>query len=163
MSHKKFGPDRFSRFDVYWIQTDRQTDKPNLYVEETFKNHQLFGVKKLYILIFIHSWSHKYIKGRYHSKSDIPHYNWKTCRFLLLYCRLCGYPNVSLHPWKSKSDESQVANREYTNGKLNPRKVTAPHPVCNSNHTHRIQNLRFASHIFNPFAPRGHKLRIWKR
>ena len=37
MSHKKFGPDRFSRFDVYWIQTnkqtDRQTDKPNLYIE----------------------------------------------------------------------------------------------------------------------------------
>jgi len=30
MSHKKFGPDRFSRFDVYWIQTNRQTDKhPN--------------------------------------------------------------------------------------------------------------------------------------
>ena len=24
---QKFGPDRFSRFDVYWIQTDRQTDK----------------------------------------------------------------------------------------------------------------------------------------
>jgi len=41
MSHKKFGPDRFNRFDVYWIQTDRQTnkqtntqtDKPNLYIE----------------------------------------------------------------------------------------------------------------------------------
>ena len=27
MSHKKFGPDRFSRFDVYWIQTNRQTDR----------------------------------------------------------------------------------------------------------------------------------------
>ena len=27
MSHKKFGPDRFSRFDVYWIQTDGQTDR----------------------------------------------------------------------------------------------------------------------------------------
>jgi len=27
MSHKKFGPDQFSRFDVYWIQTDRQTDR----------------------------------------------------------------------------------------------------------------------------------------
>ena len=27
MPHKKFGPDRFSRFDVYWIQTDRQTNK----------------------------------------------------------------------------------------------------------------------------------------
>ena len=34
MSHKKFGPDRFSRFDVYWIQTNKQTDKPNLYIEE---------------------------------------------------------------------------------------------------------------------------------
>ena len=37
MYHKKFGPDRFSRFDVYWIQTDkqtdRQTDKPNLYID----------------------------------------------------------------------------------------------------------------------------------
>ena len=39
MSHKKLGPDRFSRFDVYWIQTnkdkqtDKQTDKPNLYID----------------------------------------------------------------------------------------------------------------------------------
>ena len=37
MSHKKFGPDRFSRFNVYWTQTDkqtdRQTDKPNLYID----------------------------------------------------------------------------------------------------------------------------------
>jgi len=27
MLHKKFGPDRFSRFDVYWIQTNRQTPR----------------------------------------------------------------------------------------------------------------------------------------
>jgi len=27
MSHKKFGPDRFSCFDVYWIQTNRQTSQ----------------------------------------------------------------------------------------------------------------------------------------
>ena len=27
MSIKKFEPDRFSRFDVYWIQTNKQTDK----------------------------------------------------------------------------------------------------------------------------------------
>ena len=27
MSHKKFGADRVSRFDVYWIQTDRQTNR----------------------------------------------------------------------------------------------------------------------------------------
>ena len=26
MSHKKFGADRFSRFDVYWIQTNKQTN-----------------------------------------------------------------------------------------------------------------------------------------
>ena len=26
-SHNKLGPDRFSRFDVYWIQTDGQTDR----------------------------------------------------------------------------------------------------------------------------------------
>ena len=33
MSHKKIGPDRFSSFDVYRIQTNRQTDKPNLYID----------------------------------------------------------------------------------------------------------------------------------
>ena len=27
ISHTKFGPDRFCRFDVYWIQTNKQTDK----------------------------------------------------------------------------------------------------------------------------------------
>ena len=27
MSHKKFGPDRFSRFDVYWIQTNKHPNK----------------------------------------------------------------------------------------------------------------------------------------
>ena len=27
MSHKNFGPDRFSRFDVYWIQTNKQTNR----------------------------------------------------------------------------------------------------------------------------------------
>ena len=38
---KKLGPDRFSRFHVYWIQTnkqtdtktDKQTDKPNVYID----------------------------------------------------------------------------------------------------------------------------------
>ena len=25
--HKKFGPDRFSRFDVYWMQTKNKTNK----------------------------------------------------------------------------------------------------------------------------------------
>ena len=35
--HTKFGPDRFSRFDVYWIQTDRhpdrQTDKQSINID----------------------------------------------------------------------------------------------------------------------------------
>ena len=66
MSHKKFGADRFSRFDVYWIQTNKQTDKPNLYLDddltlfrsgknmekEVFKNAKsktdyLAGIKRL--------------------------------------------------------------------------------------------------------------------
>ena len=38
MSYTKFWPDRFSRFDVYWIETNKQTnkhlDKPNLYIDE---------------------------------------------------------------------------------------------------------------------------------
>jgi len=33
MSHKKFGPDQFSRFDVYWIQTNRH---PNRQAKFTF-------------------------------------------------------------------------------------------------------------------------------
>ena len=27
MTHKNYGPDRFSRFDVYWIQTNKQTPR----------------------------------------------------------------------------------------------------------------------------------------
>ena len=50
MSHKKFGPDRFSRFDVYWIQTNKQTnrqtdtktDKPNLYIDRVVISVRLF-------------------------------------------------------------------------------------------------------------------------
>ena len=36
MFPQKFGPDRFSRFDVYWIQTNKQTDKLNLYIDVNF-------------------------------------------------------------------------------------------------------------------------------
>ena len=45
MSYKKFGPDRFSRFDAYWIQTNKQTnkqtDKPNLYIDNS-KEYKMF-------------------------------------------------------------------------------------------------------------------------
>jgi len=32
-SYTKFGPDRFSRFQVYWIQTDRQ--RPAKYIDRS--------------------------------------------------------------------------------------------------------------------------------
>ena len=32
--YKKFAPDLFSRFDVYWIQTNKQTPKLNLYIDK---------------------------------------------------------------------------------------------------------------------------------
>ena len=53
MSHKKFGPDRFSRFDVYWIQTDRQTDKPNLYIDTATDFITLTKLKDLWIFLKI--------------------------------------------------------------------------------------------------------------
>ena len=39
MTHKKFGPDWFSRFDVHWIQTDKQTDRQTdqIYILKNFK------------------------------------------------------------------------------------------------------------------------------
>ena len=36
MSHKKIGPDRFSRFDVYWIQTDKQTNRQAKFIYRLF-------------------------------------------------------------------------------------------------------------------------------
>ena len=39
-SHTKFEPDRFSLFDVYWIQTNKQTDKPNLYIDVATQNDE---------------------------------------------------------------------------------------------------------------------------
>ena len=62
MSHKKFGPDRFSRFDFYWIQTNKQTpkqtnkhhnkqknkqtDKPNLYIDDTADKKPVYSLKE---------------------------------------------------------------------------------------------------------------------
>ena len=31
----EFGLNRFCRFDVYWIQTDKHTDKESIYIEST--------------------------------------------------------------------------------------------------------------------------------
>ena len=31
-SHKKFGPERFSRFDIYWIKTNKKADRQANYI-----------------------------------------------------------------------------------------------------------------------------------
>ena len=38
-SHKKCGPDRFSRFDVYFLQTDRQSTYIYRYIFQTYSRH----------------------------------------------------------------------------------------------------------------------------
>ena len=76
MSHKKFGPDRFSRFDVYWIQINKQTDKAKfiyrcnfeLYIfftysyAESWKSYQLIREHVVFLFTFdtcdvVRSWS----------------------------------------------------------------------------------------------------------
>jgi len=60
MSHKKIGPYRFSRFDVYWIQTNKQTDKrpdkPNSYLDRycyNFDNNKRSFGPKILIIVFL--------------------------------------------------------------------------------------------------------------
>ena len=36
-SHPKFGTDWFSRFDVHWIQTDKQRDRQAKYIDRCIK------------------------------------------------------------------------------------------------------------------------------
>ena len=49
MSHKKFGPDRFSCSDVYRIQTNRQTDKPNSYIDVVPTNYKFIKLINTYL------------------------------------------------------------------------------------------------------------------
>ena len=55
MSHKKVGPDRFSRFDVYWIQTNKQTpkqtDKPNLYIDNPDRYENVYLLTRMQFCI----------------------------------------------------------------------------------------------------------------
>jgi len=47
MSHKKFWPDRFSRFDVYWIQTNKQTDRQAKFIYRFSSNNSKFNSNNL--------------------------------------------------------------------------------------------------------------------
>ena len=57
MSHKKFGPDRFSRFHVYWIQTNKQTDRQVKFIYRcnSIKNDNfgIYEVEKFIRFIFL--------------------------------------------------------------------------------------------------------------
>ena len=51
---KKFGPDRFSRFDVYWIQTNKQTNRQAKFIYRWFlksslQNEQWRRIWKIWI------------------------------------------------------------------------------------------------------------------
>ena len=53
MFHKKFGPDRFSRFDVYWIQTNKQTPKhPNRQTSQIIYRYFMISLFIIYAEIF---------------------------------------------------------------------------------------------------------------
>ena len=42
-THTKFGPNQFSGFHVYWIQTDRETDNQAKYIlHDVFQKHEIF-------------------------------------------------------------------------------------------------------------------------
>ena len=56
MSHKKFGPDRFSRFDVYWIQTNKQTPKQTNRQAKFIYRSSAFS--KLFFTVFFCSITH---------------------------------------------------------------------------------------------------------
>ena len=80
MSHTKFGPDRFSRFDVYWIQTNRQTDKLNSYID---KHHFIL---QTYIYIYFAPWKPSNCKF----PKPVHDYNY----------RLSQDPDMISFPWK---------------------------------------------------------------
>ena len=62
--HTKFGPDRLSRFDVYWIQTNKQTDRQAKFiyrfVKPQSKINKFHNEKHGQLL---HSWYEKVSKG----------------------------------------------------------------------------------------------------
>ena len=59
MSHKKFGADRFSRFDVYWIktkkQTNRQTDRQAKFIYRIPTKDEPIETAWNYLTIFLKS------------------------------------------------------------------------------------------------------------
>ena len=68
-SHTRFGPDRFSRFDVYWIQANKnkQTDKQNIlyYTFRRFAPIFFFNFEHVFF-VYIVKWKNKQkIRGFY--------------------------------------------------------------------------------------------------
>ena len=85
MSHKKFGPDRFSRFDVYWIQTNRQTDRQAKFIYRCY----IIIVSLWFYLFFSFLWTFSISRRRKWRNSVLR--NWKVliafnCVTLYSYC-----------------------------------------------------------------------------
>ena len=62
MSHKKFWPDRFSRFDVYWIQTNRQTIKQTDRQAKFIYRFVMLTTKLISKLLYCHTKSYIYLE-----------------------------------------------------------------------------------------------------
>ena len=88
-SHTKFGPDRFSRFDVYWTQTDGHPNRQVKYIYIKIcliclENAEFAGT---YLYAWIWGWNRKYreIQGK-HSKSFYHSYSiFLITSFLLIF------------------------------------------------------------------------------
>ena len=100
-SHEKFGPDRFSRFDVYWIQTNKQTDKPNLYIDLIYRSKiYLFEkpIKNVYsymchiLILFLEEWGGGGEQGVL-VRSEISKVFGGMCRYKLFFLSTCKLSN----------------------------------------------------------------------
>ena len=81
-SDTKFGSDRFSRFDVYWIQTNRQTtDKSNLYIDR--KGYDFLTYQIVFWCIN-HSSTHSFCAPLKKLHDPIRYNMYCTC--ILVYC-----------------------------------------------------------------------------
>ena len=62
MSYKKFGADRFSRFDVYWIQTNKQTNRQTDRQAKFIYRFANFVRERFYIFLHFNQKFEIYIK-----------------------------------------------------------------------------------------------------
>ena len=85
MSHKKFGPDRFSLFVVIWIQTNKHPDKLNFHIYLHFHKSACYfnretPIEKNQLQNRKYGSNLSLIRERFKGsrcKSDMPLYTWR--------------------------------------------------------------------------------------